>query len=633
MQLPSKNTPAAAWLCAGLVAVAFIASPARAQLSITPTNNAQTLVNNLVGDGITIQNATYSGGQVVPPFWGGPTGEAAGTFKHGPQGIRDGVLITNGDALLALPPNYAPDSSGVLAPEMSLSFGGAERDDLCQRVIGEDGYDIFDPVRLTIDFTVKPGFDGLQIDYLFGSEEYPEYVGQIYADAFGFFVGARNASESTYTNIGLDLQGSPININGPFFRGGSVVEDGATTAYDGTTPRLTSTIRLSQGQNYRMIIVLCDAGDELLDSGVFLAALAGCQGECNGTYVCVEGKNDKACNEDGEGPQIPAGNVAPVPQNDNANATAGVALQVDVLANDHEPNGDAMKVRAVSIPSHGTATIIADRLVEYRAAASYNGSDAVQVQVCDPYGACAVSQLRLNVSGGTGVEPTDPTDPTDPTEPTHPTDPAPIVPTADDPDADGLGAAAEAAAGTDPTVRDTDGDGILDGAETTTDPLDADSDDDGLADGAELQFGTDPTKADSDGDGLGDGLEVGAIDAIDGGTSAGGYAFQGSDLDLFGRDEDPASRTDPMNPDSDGDGVLDGSEDTNKNGRVDSGERNPGLADGLVGPGSSSRPGCGAGDAGAPLGFAFIALAFVVSRRQRRGQSGGWSQTPSGGKR
>ena len=72
---------------------------------------------------------------------------------------------------------------------------------------------------------------------------------------------------------------------------------------------------------------------------------------------------------------------------------------------------------------------------------------------------------------------------------------------------------------------------------------------------------------------------------------------------------------------SDGDGVVDGIEDANKNGRLDVGERNPGLADGLVdglaGPGSSSRPGCAGGDAGGTIGLALVGLALVIGRRRR----------------
>lgn len=64
-----------------------------------------------------------------------------------------------------------------------------------------------------------------------------------------------------------------------------------------------------------------------------------------------------------------------------------------------------------------------------------------------------------------------------------------------DPDADGLAAAGEAAANTDPRNPDTDGDGISDGDEVNThgtDPLRADSDGDGQDDPAELAAGTNP---------------------------------------------------------------------------------------------------------------------------------------------
>jgi len=595
-----------ATLLAGLLAlpaaVIATASQAHAQLRITPTRDAQTLVQNLVGQGLTVQGVTYSGGSVLDPLFGLPIGEAAGVFTGGPQGIRDGIVITNGDATLMLPPNYMDDATGVLAPEVYI-LGGVESDPLCQKVIGEDDFGIFDPVRLTIDFTVAQGYDGLQIDYLFGSEEYPEYVGDIFADAFGFFVGDRGAPESTYTNIGLDLDDAPININGPFFRGGSVVEDAAATQYDGTTPRLTSTIRLQPGGAYRMIIVVCDAGDEYLDSGVFLAALGGCQGECDGTYVCVEGKHEDSCNEEG-GAQIPVGNVGPVVANDSARATAGALVQVDVLANDHEPNGDAMTVRAVSVADHGTASIVDGRFVAYTPSPSFNGTEVLQVQVCDPYGACAVSVLSIEVTGGTGTDPG--------------TDPGP-GPTPGDRDGDGLLDAAEIAAGTDPDARDTDGDGLLDGEERTTDALDADSDDDGLADGVERIHGTDPNNPDSDGDGLSDGLEVGVSSGVPGGSSAGGAPFQGTDPEGFGPGLDPTPRTDPMRADSDGDGVADGIEDANLNGRVDPGERNPALVDGVAGPGGSTRPGCAgaASDLAALFGLALLSLLAARRRLAR----------------
>lgn len=135
---------------------------------------------------------------------------------------------------------------------------------------------------------------------------------------------------------------------------------------------------------------------------------------------------------------------------------------------------------------------------------------------------------------------------------------------------------------------DSDGDGLLDGVEDSnrngrrdpgeSDACDIDSDCDGLVDGAsyanflgEQAFGTDPVQPDTDGDGLGDGLEAGvSASAVPTGT----------DLSCgFVADADSSTTTSPNNADSDSDGVSDGAEDANQNGRVDDGELDPNAAD------------------------------------------------------
>jgi uncharacterized protein (TIGR03382 family) len=78
-------------------------------------------------------------------------------------------------------------------------------------------------------------------------------------------------------------------------------------------------------------------------------------------------------------------------------------------------------------------------------------------------------------------------------------------------------------------------------------------------DGVRSPTETDPLNPDTDGDGISDGVEVrsnypGPIDADP---------------------VRPGSQTDPLNPDSDGDGLPDGAEDRNKNGSRDAGETDP----------------------------------------------------------
>lgn len=153
---------------------------------------------------------------------------------------------------------------------------------------------------------------------------------------------------------------------------------------------------------------------------------------------------------------------------------------------------------------------------------------------------------------------------------------------------------------------DSDADGIADTDELTLgrnplDPQDAledkfeDSDKDGLADGVELSMGTDPNNNDTDGDGFGDGLEVYAgsnprdatskpydvnnnglpdvfettyfnnttIIPTDGPCTPGPGCidpFADPDDDRCNNLCEAMHGTDPNNPDTDGDGLLDGDE-------------------------------------------------------------------------
>lgn len=95
----------------------------------------------------------------------------------------------------------------------------------------------------------------------------------------------------------------------------------------------------------------------------------------------------------------------------------------------------------------------------------------------------------------------------------------------------------------DPMTKDSDGDGLNDGAEIKLNglPYASDTDGDGLPDGREAKEGTKLDNTDSDEDGLTDYEEV-----------MGYRKFSGQYLKV--------AKTDPLNVDSDGDGICDGAE-------------------------------------------------------------------------
>lgn len=178
-----------------------------------------------------------------------------------------------------------------------------------------------------------------------------------------------------------------------------------------------------------------------------------------------------------------------------------------------------------------------------------------------------------------------------------------VVRVASLPDADGdsLDDELEAQIGTNPNAVDTDQDGIRDELEVDPltgefiiAPLDADADDDGIRDGNEGRDqigqaqGADPLgdpdgdglvnalDPDSDNDGILDGVEARRIQPVAAGGAA-PYEWAGTDTAAgnYQADADPSSETSPIRNDTDEDGLLDGDEDANRNGRVDPGETDP----------------------------------------------------------
>jgi len=182
-------------------------------------------------------------------------------------------------------------------------------------------------------------------------------------------------------------------------------------------------------------------------------------------------------------------------------------------------------------------------------------------------------------------------------------EPNPADPTSDV-DCDGISDKDEQVLGTDPKNRDTDGDGIWDGVELgatsspdplcanyfpqnlqptrKTSPLRQDTDCDGISDGDEDKNKngrtdpgeTDPTKYDTDGDFLWDGTELGVTPGM---ILLGGHIVPLTRVDpvcdskyrqYAEKNCPPAFRriTDPLDPDTDKDGLPDGTEDSNKNG-------------------------------------------------------------------
>ncbi len=237
--------------------------------SITPTSDALALARALLkGKAIVVTNATYEGAS-----------SASGTYTDGPLGLKGGVLLTTGKATDAAEPNLRGNTS------TDHKRGGSQRCDALS-----NGAKTGDAAKLTITFDLAPGFDGISILSMFGTEEFPEYVGSRYNDVYGAYLNGQQ--------VIFDASGAPITIHGPFFASSNVVKSPTNqTGYDGATGVLKTQAKLPGGSKHNVLeLVVCDGGDRVYDSGAFLAELAGCEGEtCTGTRLC------ESVDEDGDG--------------------------------------------------------------------------------------------------------------------------------------------------------------------------------------------------------------------------------------------------------------------------------------------------------------------------------------------
>ena len=150
---------------------------ANAQLQVTATNNASQLAQMLAGSGVAISNVTFN-----------CAAGASGTFNGATSnvGIANGVLLTSGQVSIAPGPNNS-SSAGV---NNMVQFNDAD-------LLTIDPTAYYDPCILQFD--VLPTCNMLSFTFVFGSDEYHDYVNTSCNDVFGIFVIGANPTGPAYT--------------------------------------------------------------------------------------------------------------------------------------------------------------------------------------------------------------------------------------------------------------------------------------------------------------------------------------------------------------------------------------------------------------------------------------------------
>jgi hypothetical protein len=90
-------------------------------------------------------------------------------------------------------------------------------------------------------------------------------------------------------------------------------------------------------------------------------------------------------------------NTPPAASNDSDSTDENTSTKTNVLANDSDSDGDALKVTSVTNPPHGTATINADMTVTYKPDLNYVGPDSYQYTVSDGKGGTDTAMVSMQV--------------------------------------------------------------------------------------------------------------------------------------------------------------------------------------------------------------------------------------------
>ncbi len=241
----------------------------------TSQTPSQLVQNVLLGQGVSVSNISYQGASQAIGYFNG---------ANTTLGFSEGIIITTGT--VNNNPNGPHGPNNKDNATVNNNAGGYNR--LTQLV----GATTFNAAVLEFDFI--PYSDTVTFRYIFGSEEYREYVNTDFNDVFAFFISGPGFTG--YQNIAKLPNNTPVtinNINDGFINNGAYVpqcnncqyfvyngngseapynQQSKYIQYDGFTKPLEAVAKVQCGQKYHLIIAIADVNDALYDSGIFLEA-------------------------------------------------------------------------------------------------------------------------------------------------------------------------------------------------------------------------------------------------------------------------------------------------------------------------------------------------------------------------
>lgn len=223
---------------------------AQAQFAVNTSTNYVQLVDSFKLSGITVSNITYTGNAL-----------ACGYFSNGNStnfGINSGIILSTGSVTEV-------DDGAPYNGNYDLAASGNA---LLTSLTGGNTND-----AAVLEFDVMSAYDTLSFSYIYGSEDYPEFVGgnPLYQDHMGVFISGGNYTDQNFAFVpNTNLPVIANNINGTSNSQYFVNNTTSSVMFDGFTTLLEVKIPVTPDTSYHLTIAIADAGDNVSDAGIFL---------------------------------------------------------------------------------------------------------------------------------------------------------------------------------------------------------------------------------------------------------------------------------------------------------------------------------------------------------------------------
>ena len=90
--------------------------------------------------------------------------------------------------------------------------------------------------------------------------------------------------------------------------------------------------------------------------------------------------------------------AAPIANNDTATTDEDTPVDIDVLANDSEPDGDTLNINSVTQGTHGTVSVNPNKTLHYAPASNYFGTDSFTYTIDDGHGGTATATVDVTIN-------------------------------------------------------------------------------------------------------------------------------------------------------------------------------------------------------------------------------------------